>query len=147
MSQQEREIVLDTDMKTAINDYLSNLQTNSQNIKDLQDLIDFTKMCPEEEYPVRNVAGLERAQATDPESEVYKAMLKKDEYFAGCISNALNRQNCDLLVIPFLSPVLQTFAAKAGSPAMSVPLGVYPEDTPVVYDPRNGLITEAPGLP
>ncbi|KAF3052489.1 hypothetical protein E8E11_010946 [Didymella keratinophila] len=146
LSQQESQIVLDTDMKVAINDYFSNLQTNSQSINSLQDLIRFTKTCPEEEYPARNVAGLERAQATDPESKLYKAVLKKDEYFAGCVSNALDRYNCDVLLVPFLSSVLQTFAAKAGSPVLSVPLGVYPEDTPVV-DPKNGLITEAPGLP
>jgi amidase len=147
LSQQESQIVLDTDMKIAINDYLSNLRTNPQNINDLQDLIDFTKTCPEEGYPARNVAGLERAQATDPNSELYKAMLKKDEHLAGCISNALDRYSCDVLLIPFLSPVLQTFAAKAGSPVLSVPLSVYPEDTPVVIDSKNGLIIEASGLP
>ena len=147
LSHQEGQIFLDTDMKVAIDEYLSNLRTNPQNINNLQDLIRFTKICPEEEHPARNVAGLERAQATDPESELYQAMLQKDEYFAGCISNALVRHSCDVLLIPFLSPVLQTFAAKAGSPVLSVPLGVYPEDTPTVVDPKNGLITEAPGLP
>lgn len=30
---------------------------------------------------------------------------------------------------------------------LSVPLGVYPEDSPIVVDPENGLIAEAPGLP
>ncbi|KAJ4378435.1 hypothetical protein N0V86_006138 [Didymella sp. IMI 355093] len=61
LSQQETQIVLDTDMKIAINDYLSNLQTNPQNINHVQDLIDFTKTCSEEDYPARNVVGLERA--------------------------------------------------------------------------------------
>ncbi|KAH7084633.1 hypothetical protein BKA63DRAFT_559322 [Paraphoma chrysanthemicola] len=54
---EEKQIVLDTDMKLAINKYLSSLRSNPNNITDLQDLIDFTKACPKEEYPTRNVAG------------------------------------------------------------------------------------------
>lgn len=147
LSQEQAQIVLDTDMKVAINDYLSDLHTNPQTIHNLEDLIDFTKTCPEEEFSVRNVAGLERAQATDPDSELYQTMLEKDKYFASCIEDTLDQYNCDMLMIPFLSPTLQTFAAKAGSPVMSVPLGVYPDDTPVAIDPRNGLVTNAPGIP
>lgn len=145
-SSQESQVVLDTAMKIAINDDLSNLHTNPQNVENLQDLIDFTKTYPEEAYPACNVAGFERAQATDPSSELYKAMLEVDECFARCISNALDQYGCEVPLIPFLSPALQIFAAKAGSLVLSVPLGIFPEETPVVVDPKNGLITEAPGL-
>lgn len=42
---------------------------------------------------------------------------------------------------------LQIFAAMAGSPVLSVPVGVYPADTAVVKDSRNGLVEVAPGIP
>ena len=42
---------------------------------------------------------------------------------------------------------MQSFAAKAGSPVMSVSMGVFPRDTPVEEDARNGLVNVAPGIP
>lgn len=147
LSQEEKQIVLDTDMKIAIEAYLKGLQTNPNNIKNLQDLIKFTKSCPGEGYPTQNVAGLERAQATDPEGQLYKAILEQDNYFAACIQQTLDKYNCDVLLLPSLSVTLQTFAAKAGSPVLSVPLGHYPERTPVKIDPKNGLVATAPGIP
>ncbi|KAF2625338.1 hypothetical protein BU25DRAFT_492979 [Macroventuria anomochaeta] len=74
-------------------------------------------------------------------------MLEKDKYFAGCIESALDRYDCDVLLMPTLSVALQTFAAKAGSPVISVPMGIYPEETQVEADPKIGLITVAPGIP
>lgn len=147
LSHEEKQIVLDTDIKIAIEDYLKSLQANPHNIRNLQDLIEFTKACPGEEYPVRNVAGLERAERTDPEGELYKVMVEKDKYFANCIETTLDRFCCDLLLIPALSATLQTFAAKSGSPVLSVPIGHYPKGTPTKVDPRNKLIITAPGTP
>jgi amidase len=136
-------------MKIAINRYLSSLITNPQNIHDLQDLIDFTKACSAEGFPLRNVEGLEQANDTCPNSLLYQKMLDMDKYFTGegGIEAALSRQRCDVMLLPTLSVTIQTFAAKAGSPAMSIPMGVYPLGTPVEKDARNGLINVAPGIP
>lgn len=149
MSPAKKQIILDTDMKVAINEYLDSLATNPQNIHNLQDLIDFTKGCPGEEFPQRNVEGLERAQATQPENQLYWEMLAADEYFVGegGIEAALTRHRCDVLLIPTLSVTLQIFAAKAGSPVMSVPMGTFAEGTEVEVDAKNGLINIAPGIP
>ncbi|KAJ8109274.1 hypothetical protein OPT61_g7583 [Boeremia exigua] len=147
LTQEEKQVVLDTDMKLAIEDYLVNLETNPHNIKSLQHLIDFTKTHPEEEYPTRNAVGLERAQATDPNGDLYLRMVEKDRFFAECIQNTLDRYECDVLLIPTLSTTLQTFAAKAGSPVISVPIGIYPDKSPVEIDSKNGLIASAPGIP
>jgi amidase len=145
----EKQIILDTDMKIAINEYLASLTTNPQNIQNLRDLVDFIKSCPAEEYPQRNVEGFERAQATDPSSVLYLRMLGRDEHFAGegGIQGALNRHRCDILLVPTLSVILQTFAAKAGSPVLSVPMGIYPEGTPVEINAKNGLVKVAPNIP
>jgi amidase len=144
-----KNILLDTDMKLAINKYLSSLATNPQNINSLEKLIAFTKAYPEEEYPQRNVAVLERALATDPKDALYKEMLAKDEWFAGegGIEGTLDRHKVDVLLIPTLSPTLNAFAAKAGSPCMSLPMGMYPDGTEVQVDAGSGLVNVAPGIP
>lgn len=149
MSPSEKSIILDTDMKLAMNSYLSALTTNPQCVHSLHDLIDFTKSCPSEEFPSRNVECFERAEATDPNNELYVKMLSRDEYFVGegGIEGALGRHRCTVLLMPTPCATLQTFAAKAGSPVMSVPLGSYPEGTEIETDAKNGLVTVAPGIP
>jgi amidase len=149
LPQASKDIIQDTDLKLATNTYLSSLKTNPQNIKGLHDIIDFTKHCKAEEYPQRNVAVLERAQATDPEDGLYKKILTKDAYFTGegGLAAALDRHNVDVLLVPSLSVTHQVFAAKAGSPVISVPMGYYPEGTGVERDPKNGFVTVAPGIP
>jgi amidase len=49
--------------------------------------------------------------------------------------------------VPNLDPVLQTLAAKAGSPVLSIPIGIYPDTTEVVVDKGNGMVDIAPGIP
>ncbi|KAL5380116.1 hypothetical protein PMIN06_011114 [Paraphaeosphaeria minitans] len=149
LTQVERNILLDTEMKLAINKYLSSLCTNPQNIKTLDDLIVFTKSHPKEEYPQRNVAVLERALATDPNDDLYQEMLAKDAWFAGDggIQGTLKRHRLDILLTPSLSPTLNSLAAKAGSPCISIPMGRYPVGTEVTLDLGNGLVNVAPGLP
>jgi amidase len=49
LSKEKKQSILDTDMKHAINTYLSSLTRNPSRINNLQDLIDFTKSCPEED--------------------------------------------------------------------------------------------------
>ncbi|KAF2742314.1 hypothetical protein M011DRAFT_378458, partial [Sporormia fimetaria CBS 119925] len=34
-----------------------------------------------------------------------------------------------------------------GSPVLAIPIGIYPSDTNVEKDPKNGLVTVAPGMP
>ncbi|KAH9876230.1 hypothetical protein J1614_004109 [Plenodomus biglobosus] len=133
----------------AINTYFSSLATNPHNIHNLRDLIAFTKTCPAEEYPRRNVQVLERAQATEPGIPLFKTMVAKEAYFIreGGIAGALCRHRCVVLLSPTLVSTLQIFAAMAGSPVLSVPMGVYPADTAVVEDSQNGLVEVAPGIP
>jgi amidase len=150
LSPAQRSIILDTDMKLAIESYLSSLTTNPQNIHTLQDLISFTQSHPGEEYPHRNTAVLERADATSPSNPVYTAALARDAYFCtgpGSIAAALQRHACDILLTPCLDTTLQTLAAKAGSPVLSIPIGVYPADTAVRLDPGNGMVDVGPGVP
>jgi amidase len=78
---------------------------------------------------------------------MYLNMLAKDEYFAGedGIKGALNCHYCDVRRVTAFSVTLQPFAAKAGSPVMSVPMGQYPAGTEVARDAKNVLVDVAPG--
>jgi amidase len=146
----QKNIILDTDMKTAIEAYLSSLTTNPNKIHTLADLIEFTQNCPSEEYPQRNTAVLERALLTCPDDSAYLDMLALDSTFSNgenSIASALDTYECDVMIVPNLDPVLQTFAAKAGSPVLSIPIGIYPDTTEVVVDKGNGMVDVAPGIP
>lgn len=144
-----KNITLHNHLKTATNAYLAGLKENPNNLKDLQDIIDFTKQCEAEEYPKRNVAVLEAAQATDPGSHEYEVMQKKEAYFAdkGGISGTLDRYKLDVLMMPAMSVTMQAFASKAGSPVISLPIGRYLPITDVEKDSKNGLVTVAPNIP
>lgn len=149
MTAKEKSILLDTDMKAAVNTCLSSLIINPQKIGSLQKLINSTKTCPSEEFPTRNVEFLERAEASRPNHELYLKMLSHDKFFTGegGIEGALDRQQCTVLLVPTLSVTMQTFAAGAGIPVLSVPMGQYPEGTIVEKDKRSGLVDIAPGVP
>jgi amidase len=144
-----RNVLLDTELKSAIDNYLSRLRKNPQHIHTLKDLITFTKAHPREDYPQRNVAVLERALETDPNAPLYQRMLEKDTWYAGegGIPGALARNALNLLLAPALSPTLNAFAAKAGSPCMSLRMGTYPSTTEVKLDPGNEMVDVAPGIP
>jgi amidase len=76
-------------------------------------------------------------------------MLALNAYFTGKggIHGALSRHRCEVLLVPTLSTTLQTFAAKTGSPVVSVPMGSYSTGTEVEKDEKNGLVNVAPGIP
>jgi amidase len=149
LSPAQKSILQDTDMKLAIESYLSTLPTNPQNIHTLRHLISFTQSHPAEEYPHRNTTVLERADATSPSNPVYIAALARDAYFSsgsGSIAAALRDHACDVLLTPCLDTTLQILAAKAGSPVLSIPMGVYPGATVVELDPGNGMVDVGPGI-
>jgi amidase len=150
LSPLQKSIILDTDMKTAIESYLSSLTTNPNKIHTLQDLITFTQNCAGEEYPQRNTKVLERAVHTSPSDSAYLDMLALDSTFShgeNSIASALDTYECDVMLVPNLDPVLQTLAAKAGSPVLSIPIGIYPDTTEIVVDEGNGMVDVAPGIP
>ncbi|ORY14246.1 amidase signature domain-containing protein [Clohesyomyces aquaticus] len=135
LPQASKDVVLHTKLKAALNSYLSDLETNPQGIKDLRDLINFTKTHPKEKYPQRNVEVLAGMEATKPNEDLYLGMLKKDAYFfgEGGIASALARHKLQV-------------SAKAGSPAMSLPMGVFPPDTEIERN-QHGFVEVAPNIP
>jgi amidase len=134
--------------EVTIGNYLKSLETNPNNIHTLQDMIDYTKAQAEEDYPARNVAKFENSQTVDTDSQEYKDAVAREEYITGDggIIGALKRHNVDVLVVPTDAHTAVTFAARAGSPAISVPLGFLPPDTPIKKG-KSDLVLSGPNIP
>ena len=142
--------ICEADFKPAIELCCQNLIKNPNNIRTLDDIIEFTKKCPEEEYPARDIErwiNVKRAIAL-PAEELQRRREKslrcsKEDGIAG----ALEQWDLDLLIAPSVFTASTTFAARAGLPVISVPLGFYPNDAPVVYNERGDLIVTGPNIP
>lgn len=142
-------IVLDVDFVAGLSNYFSLLETNPQNIYSLKDVADFSRAEPHEEFPGRDTYVWDRQLTrnitnTSPEAwSAYQANL-----FMGGeqgVLGALDAHNLDALIMP-------TFAsfhlpAIAGLPVITVPLGSYPENTPITMNPKGNLISVAPNIP
>ena len=61
------------------------------------------------------------------------------------VIGALDRYNLDALVMPTFASFY--LPAIAGLPVVTVPLGFYPSDTPVVWNPKGTTISVAPHVP
>lgn len=53
----------------------------------------------------------------------------------------------DVLFVPNTPDTAVTFSAIAGSPAINVPVAVFPSDTPFEEDSKTDLITRGPNVP
>ncbi|KAG6356255.1 hypothetical protein INS49_015642 [Diaporthe citri] len=149
LSDAEKSVVLDTEFKFSLEEFLSNLAVNPRNIKTLGQLIETIKHDPSERFPEWNVEIMQRADHTSVHSPIYTKMRARQEYFAsqGGIKGALETSDCHVLLAPAGSLAVQGFAAMAGSPAMSVPMGFYPPETEVVTDERTGQVVIGPNVP
>lgn len=77
-------------------------------------------------------------------------MLEQEVFFGGegGILGALSKFKVDCFVVPSYAGIGPDLAAKMGFPELSVPLGFYPEGTPISYDAdKPHLIRVAPGIP
>ncbi|KAK2606838.1 hypothetical protein N8I77_005563 [Diaporthe amygdali] len=149
LSEAEKLVVLDTEFKVGLEEFLSNLAVNPRNIQSLGQLIEAIKHDPSKRFPEWNVEIMERADRTSGHSPTYAKMRERQQYFAsdGGIQGALKNSGCHVLLAAEGSLTVQGFAAMAGSPATSVPVGFYPPGTEVVTDERNGQVITGPSVP
>ncbi len=129
--------------------YLQGFAINPRRLDTLKSLIDAIKDDPEEEYPLRDVAIMQRALATSVHASKYQEMVAKQLYYAnaGGLGGAMNGCSCTVLISPAGSLNCQNFASMGGNPVINVPMGFYPDDTKVKRDEQSGFVTVAPGIP
>ncbi|KAG6864455.1 hypothetical protein C0991_009382 [Blastosporella zonata] len=162
-------IVLDTDFKIGLNDYLSKLTSNPSGVRSMADLIKFNDDNPELEKPegFEDQSILIRAEATTGRDAAFFAALaaNRDQGATRGIDSALQTHNLDALVIP-TNGLTSTPAAMAGYPVVSglfvlhcstgsgvqincafpVPLGFYSENI-AVGSAGPLTVHPAPGIP
>ncbi|KAM7189100.1 amidase [Naviculisporaceae sp. PSN 640] len=143
--------VLQADFITNLASYLSKLSTNPNKIISLSDLLNFTQnVLPEkEEYPSRNTATWENAlaQGFGNDDPRFWPLLEENLFLGGegGLLGALEKYELDAIILP--TSMAAGFAAIVGAPVITVPLGFYGDDTPVLKDSRGDLVTKGPGVP
>jgi amidase len=142
--------VLNADFISGLAHYLGSLTSNPSNLQSLTDVRAFTQSSPLEEYPDRNTAAWDEAldlqgyNNTDPR---FWGAYQENLFFGGegGLLGALQRNNLDAIILP--SNIAYRFAAIVGAPVVTVPLGVYPSDAPLIPNNRRNLVSSGPNIP
>lgn len=139
--------IVEADFVINLQTYLTSLTYNPNNITSLAGLREFTQSFPPEGYPLRDTRVWDQAllgwNNTDP--RFWPAYLE-NLYFCdgGGLLGTLARDNLDAVLLP--ANFAANWASTVGAPIVTVPLGSYPADTPVVKNPW-GLVEFAPNFP
>ena len=142
-------IVLDTDFVAGLSDYLSQLIENPKRVRNLYDVVQYTKSDPREEYPNRDTYVWDRQITRNitnasPESwQAYQVNLHMAEELG--VLGALNRYSLDALVMPTFTSF--HLPAVAGLPIITVPLGFFPAGTATTMNLKGTLVNKGPGVP
>lgn len=141
--------VLCADFISNLASYLSNLETNPNNLHTLQDIRTFTQQSPPENYPSLNTSVWDDAleagiNNTSPE---FEPLYQQNLYFGGegGVLGAIARHDLDAVILP--TSVSPEIPALVGTPVITVPLGGMPDRTEVKYNSRGDLVDVAPGVP
>ncbi|KAI3335244.1 glutamyl-tRNA amidotransferase subunit A [Ustulina deusta] len=124
--------VMSADFVVNLKTYLESLVVNPNNITSLADLREFTQAFPLEDYPERDTtiwdAALESWNNTDPR---FWPVYQEGIYFGdeGGLLGAIRRDLLDAVVLP--ANFASDAAATVGAPIVTVPLGFYPENSPI----------------
>jgi amidase len=124
------DLVLQLDFKLNLQQYLSQLTKNPNNITTLQSLDTYTMANPKEMWPNRNTAIWKAALALNYSIFDMKGynLVQDQKYLARqAIDVTLQLNDVDVLVLP--SDWAFTIAAIDGHPIITVPLGFYPAGT------------------
>jgi amidase len=140
--------VMNADFLADLPRYLNSLTENPSNITSLAGLRDFTRSTPDEDYPIRDTGKWDKAlqQGWDNTSPEFLPAYQKLLHYGneGGLLGALERHKLDAIVLP--TQMASSWAAIVGSPIVSVPMGAYPANAPIVRD-SWGLVTSAPNIP
>jgi amidase len=142
--------VLNADFIVSLAKYLGSLTSNPNNLHSLADVRNFTQHSPLEDYPDRDTGVWDEAldiqgyNNTDPR---FWAAYQQNLFFGGegGLLGALETHNLDAVILP--SNIAFRFAAIVGTPVVTVPLGVFPPDAPIIPNRRGNLVTVGPNVP
>lgn len=128
--------------------YFAELTSNPNNLHTVAELRNWTASNLAEDYPDRDMISWDGALSlgyNETDERAYKAWEAAISVDAeGGITGICNQLNLSAVIIP--SEWAATWASSPGLPAVSVPLGSYPDDVPIQAGLRE-LIAVAPGIP
>lgn len=140
---------LTADLLTNIPMYLSHLDKNPNNITSLADVSNFTHRFPREEYPTRdthifNLALEDGRNNTHPDVWLNRTLALR---LAGSIGilGAMKNHSLDAIVLP--TYFAEYPPAMVGTPAVTVPMGRYPDDMPIIRNDFGNLVELGPNVP
>ncbi|KAM0325450.1 hypothetical protein ACHAQA_007436 [Verticillium albo-atrum] len=141
-------LILEVDLLTNLAEYLAGLSFNPYDVADLEELRAFTQNYTLEEYPDRDTGfwdgALERG-FDNTDIRFWEALQTNYNLGGeGGLLGAVERNDLDAVVMP--TDGAAGPAALRGAPAITVPLGFWPEDTNVVTSER-GLVMSGPNIP
>lgn len=128
--------------------YFAELTYNPYDLHTVEDLVNFTRNDPREDFPDRDMGAWEAALDlgfNSSDVRAYTALqndLQLDE--EGGVTGVVEKLGLSALIIP--TDYAPTWAASPGLPEVTVPMGAYPDGTPVIKGARE-LIAVAPGIP
>jgi amidase len=142
-------VLRNADFVVNIRSYLELLTYNPMNITSLAGLRNFTQTYAQEDYPTRDTGIWDAALQPDAYNNTdprFWPAYEQNVYFNGDggLLGAIERYNLDAVILPAKFAYDQ--ATTVGAPIVTVPLGFYPADVPVVKN-SWGLVESAPGIP
>lgn len=143
-------VVLGVDFVSDLpNLYLSKLTSNPNNINSVKDLLAYTQKDPREDYPERDTGLWEQGldYGYDNTSPQFQEQYQAQVQYGGQegLNGALKNGSFDALFMP--ADIAAGVASYLGNPIITVPSGVYPEDTPVTLNSFGNLNATAPNRP
>lgn len=137
------------DLFTDLPRYLSKLTVNPNNITNLYDLQSFTHLYGPEVWPARDTVVFDVAldMEMDNTSPLFWSNRTLGLHLSGDLGilGALKNHTLDAIVLP--TYFAEKAPAMVGSPAVTVPMGVYPPGTPVVHNGYGDLVQLGPNIP
>lgn len=137
------------DLLTEIPRYFSHLETNPHNISSLRDISKFTHHHPDEEYPARDTLIFDGAlkdgrNNTHPDVWLNRTLALHLTGSMG-ILGAMKNYSLDAIVLP--TCFAEYPPAMLGTPAVTVPMGRYPDDMPIIKNHFGNLVGFGPNVP
>ncbi|KAJ5719785.1 hypothetical protein N7493_007363 [Penicillium malachiteum] len=128
--------------------FLGSFNSTEIEMKTLSDVINYTISTPEEraeEYGIEEwVAAEHTGQSYDRDSQEYETSLRRRLEMGDQAKELLDRYHCDIYLA---SSSKWQPGMTGGYPSISIPIGAFPQDTPIKSRPRTGLVQKGPGIP
>lgn len=135
------------EMKVSLPKYFESLETNPNNLRTFEDLVEYTKNELAEENSTRGMEVFKIIEDIEPEK--LKEAATRAQYITGegGIAGAIKRHRVDVLVAPSFTDIPTVLSDIEGSPGISVPLGFMPPDAAVKPAGDGDLLQRGPNLP